>query len=198
MQIPKWMGCRAKAGKTQVDLKIVTMHWVPVTVTVNQQTQYQDLNISWTQLSLIRLWVSCYDKSKHLLCSQFVIFKHRGDQKYKDFSESIELEFWKYFSVWNEQISVNKIIVQRFRAPLLGCEDQHHWCSPDVMCTHWAGWAGWSWPLCLTSRQPEVIGSWKSHLSSTIGWVCAQHKNNILSIYTSELQVVVSLSFAMR
>lgn len=61
---------------------------------------------------------------------------------------------------------------------------------------HRAGWAGGSWPLCLTSRQSEVIGSWKSHLSSTMGWVCAQHKNNISSIYTSEHKLLVSLSFA--
>lgn len=63
---------------------------------------------------------------------------------------------------------------------------------------HRAGWAGGSWPLCLTSQQSEVIGSRKSHLSSTIGCACAQHKNNISSIYTSEHQLLVSLSFARR
>lgn len=94
--------------------------------------------------------------------------------------------------------SVNNAVVQRFRAPLLGFEVQLSLHYVPRGHLHKAGWAGGSWPLCLTSRQSEVIGSRKSHLSSTIGWVCAQHKNNISSIYTLEHQLSVSLRFARR
>ncbi len=160
-----------------------------------------DLNPVWTCYNCI----NC--KVKNPLQTPTHIsppIKHRGHQNMKAAVKLTNKSFERILGpgfTWGPWV----ILVQCEQGHSLAIQSTSPWVcgsakSADVPGgrLHWAGWAGESWPLCLTSRQSEVIGSQKSHLSSTIGRVCAQHKNNISSIYTSEHQLLMPLNFTRR
>lgn len=146
---------------------------------------------SWSDELPLLLLLVCYNWwSSHL------------NIKHKHQTQQLKCSIMSYWifglnSDSQEVPGMNKAVLQQFTSST--CFGSSANCA-DVPRSrpHKAGWAGGFWPLCLTSLQPEVIGSLKSHLSSTKGWVCAQHKNNILSIYASEHQHLVSLDFMRR